>query len=1061
MRIFISNCCGEKVIKSSRQSKSDLYHFSFFVICFFLSLCLCLPCIDLQAQNNAPTLEKNSKNFATKVNQPKAKKLEKEEKEERIEDIIKSVADRERWEFDMLKDPATGRIPKEAGKQAIAAAIASAKYENLPASQRVAGTLTIESKGPSNLGGKTRALGIDVRNANIMIGGSTSSGVYRTSNGGTTWTRVVPAGAIHNITCVAQDTRAGFQDTWYFGTGEASGNSASLGSSYLGFGIFKSTDNGVTWSQLSSTASGSLQVFDGAFDFVHRILVNPTNGDVYAASSNTIQKSINGGSSWTTVLGSLANSAYTEIICTPTGRLYAAIAGTDFSNEGVYTSTSGNSGAWTKIAGTISTVRTPATWAAAGGYGRVVLNYAPSDPNIIYALYDNKKVSSCTGVATPEADFFKYTQSTNTWENRSAFMPDETGCSNGNDPFAIQGGYDLAIAVKPNDPNTVFIGGTNIYRSTNGFASTTLTTRIGGYASSAGYGLYANSHSDIHTFVFASGNNNTMYVGGDGGIQKGDITVSSVVWTPLNNDYVTYMYYHVDLSPSAGQDIFIGGAQDNGTTVNTNGTQGTDVLSGDGTGCAFLNYTSPTSFSAFASSQNGTIARLTGPYSGFSVTPAGNTSMFVTYCNLDQDNTNYMYYASSNNIIRTRNAAGITSTTVNSNPAVNWELMNSLGVSGNIRSMATSRNNAFSNNPYSATDANRKLYIGSETGKVYRLNNPAFTTATSAATDITPSGAPVAIVSSISVNPVDDKEVMITYSNYSVNSVYHTTDATAATVIWTNVEGPNNTPVQISSARSSAIVKVAGVTQYFVGTTVGLYTTTALSGATTSWSQVGSSEINYAIISQLRYRPSDNKLLAGTHGNGAYLLTLPDPIVLAIKLQTFTVVKEGEHAKLNWSVGHSSSAHSFEILRSRDGITFNGISNLDAKTNTSSYEIKDYNLVAGFTYYKLKITDKDGTISYSEIAKVSMGGPLAFSIESLSPNPVTTLSIASIEAFKSSAAIITVVGINGSTILKQSINLTKGRNAYKLNFSNIPAGTYYLYLFVGSEKSNVVKFIKD
>ncbi|MDZ7896437.1 MAG: hypothetical protein U5N85_00190 [Arcicella sp.] len=56
----------------------------------------------------------------------------------------------------------------------------------------------------------------------------------------------------------------------------------------------------------------------------------------------------------------------------------------------------------------------------------------------------------------------------------------------GNDLFAVQTGYDLLVSVKPDDENTVFIGGTNIYRSsTSGFTSTTATTRIGGYNSAA------------------------------------------------------------------------------------------------------------------------------------------------------------------------------------------------------------------------------------------------------------------------------------------------------------------------------------------------------------------------------------------------------------------------------------------------------------------------------------------------------------------------------------------------------------------------------------------------
>ena len=999
---------------------------------------------------------KNTNNFATRISNLNAAEFNPEINGERDAEAT-SVEDRYQFEFDMLKDPATGLIPRNANKLAVDAAIISPKYELLPAAERTAGVLTINAKGPTNLGGKTRALGIDLRNVNIMISGSTSSGVYRTTTGGTTWNRVVPAGAVHNITTVVQDTRVGFQDTWYFGTGESSGNSVSLGSSYLGFGIFKSTDNGLTWSQLSSTASGTLQNFDNSFDFVHRIVINPVNGDLYAAACNTIQKSSDGGNSWTQVLGTLTNSRYTEIICTPAGRLYAAINGTD-ANEGVYTSSTGNTGDWTKIAGTISGTVTPATWRAANAYGRVVLTFAPSNPNIVYALYDNKLVSTCT---TPvlEADLFVYDQSSTTWTDRSANLPDEPGCSSGNDPFASQGGYDLVIAVQPNNSNNVFIGGTNIYNSTDGFATNTHTKRIGGYASSAGYSQYLNSHSDIHALIFEPGNNNIMYSGDDGGVRKADITAPTVAWTPLNTDYVTYMYYHTDMSPVNGQNIFVGGAQDNGTTVINGGTTGIPVLSGDGGGVGFISYTNSTLFNLIASTQNGNLLRLTAPNSGSTITPTGSSSIFITYCNVDQDNTDNLYYAGNTALYRTRNASALTSGTLGS-AATGWELMTSAGITGNIRSMATSRNKAFNDQAYSASDANRKLYIGTETGKVYRLDDPAFTAASTPAVDITPSGAPAAIVSSVAVNPSDNKEVLITYSNYNVNSVYHTLDATALPVVWSNIEGPAGTPVQLASARSSAIVIVGGAKQYFVGTTVGLYTTSNPTGATTSWAQVGSSEINYAVVSQMRYRPSDNKILAGTHGNGLFLINLADPFVLAIKLQSFKAVKQGENALLNWTVSTGSTAKNFGVLKSTDGINFNLIKEVGADRNTTGYQTLDLRLAAGTTYYKLKITDQDGAVSYSEIAAVNKG-VVAFQLSALNPNPITSASSLSVSAVNNSKAILKVASVNGVIVLKQNVTLQKGINNFILNFSNLTAGVYYIYATDEMNKSNVIQFVKN
>jgi hypothetical protein len=974
-----------------------------------------------------------------------------------------SVGERELFEFEMLKDPATGKIPRMAWKKALDAAKLTPTYESTTLGPL--GVLSVTPKGPTNLGGRTRALGIDVRDDNIMIAGSVSSGVYRTTNGGTSWTRVVATGQVHNIVSVAQDPRPGFQDTWYFGGGETSGNSTSLGTSYRGFGIWKSTDNGVTWTQLASTITATaLEAFDSPFDYVHRLAIDPTNGNVFAAASNTIQRSTDGGATWTTVLGTFTNSGFTDVIVTPAGRVYAAFTGTD-ANDGVWTSATGASGTWgTRIAGT-GGVPNHANWNALNAYGRVVLAYAPSSTNIVYALYWNNLTSACpppgTNIPVIEAEFYRWDQSLTTWTDLSANLPDETGCLAGNDPFSVQGGYDLVVTVKPDDANTIFIGGTNIYRSTNGFTSTAATTRIGGYNSTANYALYPNSHPDIHALVFGAGSNTILYSGNDGGIQKADITSGSVTWTPLNNNYVTYQYYHADILPVGGSDIFVGGAQDNGTTLNSGGTTASSIFGGDGVATGFISYTNPTTFNIICGSQNGNLVRLIGPSSGFSISPSGSSSIFVTYFNLDQDNTNHLFYAGGTALYRTRIASTIAGTAVTGNAATGWELMSGTGISGSIRSLTTSRNKTYADAAYSASDANRKLYIGTSTGRVYRLNDPAFVTVPTAAVDISPAGFPAAIVSSIAINPGDDNEILVTYSNYGVNSVYHTTNANAATPTWTVVEGPAGSAVQLASARSSAIVKVLGVNEYFVGTSTGLYTTSTLSGATTVWTKVGTSEINYSVVSQLRYRPADNKILAATHGNGFFLITLTDPYLLAIKLQSFNAIKQGDDALINWKVGYSSTAKSFEILKSIDGRNFTSFKKEEAKTGSTDYNATDNQLTVGASYYKLKITDNDGSVTYSNTAVVYNKHD-GFEITSMIPTLVNNnTAVISIGSYKKANGTLLVINTEGKQILKQAISLLAGNNNYNLNFTGLAAGVYYIYAEGPNGKSNVMRFVKN
>ena len=78
----------------------------------------------------------------------------------------------------------------------------------------------------------------------------------------------------------------------------------------------------------------------------------------------------------------------------------------------------------------------------------------------------------------------------------------------------------MYITVKPNDPNFVILGGTSLYRSTNGFASTAATSWIGGYGNTLPtLTFYPNSHPDIHNFVFNPSNSNEAICSDDGGIR--------------------------------------------------------------------------------------------------------------------------------------------------------------------------------------------------------------------------------------------------------------------------------------------------------------------------------------------------------------------------------------------------------------------------------------------------------------------------------------------------------------------------------------------------------------
>ena len=1006
-----------------KKSNYPLFIFAFLSLCVFFNL---------------------SKTFqiAPKQSEVVPKFFEKEKAS--LEQKMFWSEERDRYEYDMLKDPATGKIPRGVPEQALKAA-KKAKEFQLPilSESKAPISLTITPRGPNNLGGRTRALAFDVRNANIILAGGVSGGLFRTTNGGTSWTRVSPTGVIHNVVSLVQDSRTGFEDTWYYGGGESLGNSATIGSFYRGHGIWKSTDNGLTWNALTATQS-SLEVFDIVFDYTHRLVIDPTNGNIYAAAGNGVQRSTDGGASWSLVVGSASSANYGDIIVTPTGMCYAAIHGIE-ANNGVWQSATGASGTWTRIAGTGATPN-HANWNAQSAYGRIVLAYAPSNTNLVFALYYNNTTSSCAGTPAPEAELFRWDNSSGAWTDLSANLPDEGGCLDGNDPFAVQGGYDLCVTVKPNDANTVFVGGTNVYRSTDGFTSTTNTTRIGGYASPANYALYTNHHPDIHYLTFAPSDNNTLYTGTDGGVHKADITVTTPVWTSLNNDYTTYQYYHISLNPRNTNDAIIGGAQDNGTTANLSGQSHSAILGGDGCAVGLMDYTSAGSFNAIASTQSGNLYRLTAPNAGFIIRPSGSAgSPFVTYFKVDDDNTNILYYGNGTTMYRTRIASTIAGTTVTGNSATGWEQMTAT-LTGNIQTIATSRDSTYTGAAYSASDANRVLYIGTTLAKVYRLNDPAFTAAATAPTDITPAALTSGVVSCIAVNPFDDNEILVTVANYGVNSVYHTTNAKAATPTWTVVEGPATGAVALGSARSCIITRIAGVNTYLVGNSTGLFATQLLNGATTVWDRIGSPEINYAVCASMRLRISDNKIALGTHGNGAFLLDLPFS-ALPVELLSFTANWNGKYTTLNWATASEYGNKGFDIERSTDGVNFSKIAFVRGYGDTQemkNYEYKDYELVGNTQYYRLKQIDNNNRSKYSDVVQVNID---KFSAEfTISPNPIDDKFQIQFNKTMDSAIKVRLTDAAGKTIFAEMF--TNRASAFDISIQKygLAKGIYFLYV---------------
>jgi hypothetical protein len=852
------------------------------------------------------------------------------------ENEMSFVEERVKYEFDMLKDPVTGKIPYHIYEQELAFA-KNLPVKNYGSTSRGQDMNNYFPAGPNNIGGRTRALAYDVRyngsTNKVILAGSVSGGIMRTTDGGQTWTRVSPNNEIHNVTTIAQDPRSGFQDTWYAGGGEPYGNSASeIGATYLGYGLYKSTDNGASWIKLPLNTvtdingmlipPGTLEAFDHPFDFVHKIAVNPVNGNVYIACHRRLIRTIDGGNNFLTVFGSTvaatASAGQMDVAITSSGKIVLVVNGgnPDTTLRGVWTSTTGNQSSFTRIAGgpTLG-VDSASNWRG-NSYSffsgtstyipkRIVLSLAPSNQNIAYIMYENG-LSNASPNFNPEADLFKLDMTSgNSWANQSANMPNFSGGNNtATNPFAIQGGYDMIVTVKPTDPNFVIIGGTSLYRSTDGLATPAAPagnlTWIGGYSPTSitsGLSIYPNSHPDIHNFAFNPSNPNEGLCANDGGVQiTSDINVAgngNVVWSMISN-YQTLQYYYVAIDPENGANDFVGGAQDNGTQFRDKtgllGTAASDsnnhrrILGGDGCAVGFSKITGGNQY-VYEASQLGNIRRFIANPSmiSFDIRPnsltpnSGTTSEygeFVTNFRLDPDNTEDLYYANFSRLFRTTNASSVTPSS--------WTELTGVGTTvdpGGINATNHVRALAFSRGPYATSHV---LYVGTTKGKIFRIDDPRNVLTTNFPIEITPPGN-TGNVQDIAVNPNNDDEILAVISNYNTISIWWTNNAKSANPIWKNAEGNLTLP----SIRSCAIVvkKDAAnnpVTEYYVGTSVGLYSAvnigpTLIAGGSPTWQREGGNVLNLAVIQSLAYRPVDNVLVVGTHGNGMYYAFLGTP----------------------------------------------------------------------------------------------------------------------------------------------------------------------------------------
>ena len=721
-------------------------------------------------------------------------------------------------------------------------------------------------KGPYNVGGRTRALGIDVSDESRILAGGVSGGMWLSEDAGASWQKTTQAQQLHSVTCLVQDTREGKQQTWYYGTGEYSGNSASkVNAWYTGDGIFKSTDGGQNWILLASTSSNNPQRWDNYFDYIWNVAIDPSNSgqeEVYAAVSGGIFISTTGGNSWGAVkfAGTGYYAYFTDVAVTSTGVVYATLSSGGGPDGGIWRSMDGFN--WTNI--------TPEAWPE--NFRRTVIGIAPSNENIVYFLSETPESG------TNDHNIWKYTYNSGdgsgaggTWENRSSSLPDRGGSTG---DFNSQSSYDLVISVKPDNADVVFIGGRNLWRSTNGFSDNTTTSWIGGYTkTNDSNNYYTEHHPDQHSLAFSHSDPNRLLSGHDGGLSHTtDCMAEAVAWNLLNKGYYTSQFFTIAIDPNGTDDVIIGGMQDNGTFwVKDNSTTTTnwkEILGGDGAFGAIA----PGKSYYYASWQNGEIYRLQLNNAGVwtanaaRVDPAGGANyLFINPFVLDPNVSERMYMAGGNMVWRNSNVTELPAGGNYDPPELNWTKLTGTQInSGSISALEVSK------------DPSDMLYYGTTEGKVFRLDNAQEGNPTPV--EISDAQFAGGYVNCIAIDPSNANHLLVVLSNYEVISLWSSTDAgsswqAVAGNLEENVDGSGTGP----SVRWAEILPTNDGNVYFAATTTGLYSTSTLSGGSTIWEQEGPSTIGNVVVDMVTSRTTDNLVVVGTHGNGVYSSNVGTP----------------------------------------------------------------------------------------------------------------------------------------------------------------------------------------
>lgn len=398
-------------------------------------------------------------------------------------------------------------------------------------------TMTMLNWTMGRVSGRVAAVAVHPTNESVVYLGAASGGVWKTTNGGTSWTPVFEATGTQSVGAITVD-RTNPNIVWV-GTGERQSGCAN----YFGLGAFRSIDGGTTFEARSGAGTTALPL-----SYVGSIAVHPSNSQTVLVSgegfcengtrsAGGVYKTTDGGLSWRRVL----TGSGSDVLYDPGNPsiVYAAVG-----SSGVHKSTNGGD-TWTLASSGMVTGST---------IGRLRLAMAPSNASTLYALSSSSRLYRTTNGAA-------------SWTLQSS-----SACEG-------QCTYNLTLDVHPTSPGALLVGSIRFARSTDGGVTLSYLT--------TGWGSGQKVHQDTHVLRYSRTNGSRFWVGCDGGLWRTDDGGTNYV--NLNTNVNLTQFYDIAIDPNDPTRIF-GGAQDN-SSLRRSGSQQWNVtrVTGDG----FMNLVDP------------------------------------------------------------------------------------------------------------------------------------------------------------------------------------------------------------------------------------------------------------------------------------------------------------------------------------------------------------------------------------------------------------------------------------------------------------------------------------